>query len=633
MITRTLGTLAVGLVATALGAADAQAHSQLRATGSFASRSLLQSTLNSLTNSGTDIDEMATSASGQWVIVAGGTLYSSSGAPSGLRSRIQQFINAGRTVDAVIMGPSGSWAVAAQDLWARSSNLPNLSAIQNWYNKQRSAGRRVTEMTLTPQGGFVLIAGTRYKMKNAGNGLAEAIRDRNRSRRRITSISVGADGRWLVLATQALASRGLNSTTMNRIRSWQRSGNSLDHVVLGVGNDHVLYSHQSNVASAQSATLDAIEYQLGTGGNTSVWQRMQDLNIPGLSIAIIRNGQLQEARGYGLLDAADRDRWVTARSPFAVASLAKYVTSLGLARVIDSGDLNWLDDASTLTGPRLSLWRFIQSQQGQSALPAGMTMARMMRHEAGMSDGWGGYDSRNATPKTTLQVLTDTPCSGVPCTLSGTVWHDPANGMPTVRTLQYANTHYEVIRAAMEDARADDFADIMADEVFGPLGMEDSSYVQPLPSDLHDRAALGHDINGVSQLSRPTYQWTASGGLYSTPRDYARAMLVLMDVANANATGYLSAAQTNVLRTDVTRYAGEAFRSAAQMTASPADGPNTAFCHGGWLPDLAFSHMYGSPATGDGIVVFTNAEGGNAIRAEIRNAFRGALPTVPPSCN
>ncbi|CAN0592223.1 unnamed protein product [Laminaria digitata] len=69
------------------------------------------------------------------------------------------------------------------------------------------------------------------------------------------------------------------------------------------------------------------------------------------------------------------------------------------------------------------------------------------------------------------------------------------------------------------------------------------------------------------------------------------------------------------------------------MTASPADGPNTAFCHGGWLPDLAFSHMYGSPATGDGIVIFTNAEGGNALRGEIRNAFRAALPTVPPGCN
>lgn len=617
----------------AMAPTSAHAHQSQRSTFNYADSSDLGSTLNTLVAYGANVEEIATSPTGQWVIVAEGQLYASSGVPSGLRSRIQQFLNAGREVDAVILGPNGSWAVAAEDLWARSNNLPNRSEIQTWYNNQRSAGRRVTEMTLTPQGGYVLIAGTRYKYKKAGNGLSEAILDRNRSKRRITSVSVGADGRWLVVASQAVASRGLNGLTMDRLRSWQAAGTSIDHAVLGVGNNHILYSHETSVDTAQSALLDAIEYGLGNNSR-SIWRRMQDLNVPGVTLAIVRNGRVEEARGYGQLDASDRDRWVTARSPFAVASMSKYITSLGLARVVEAGDLGWHDDAATLSGPRLTWWRLAKAAQGLDPLPNGMTMVRMMRHTGAITEGWGGYSPSGAPAKTTLQVLLEAPCSGVPCSRSGDLWHDPAEGLPTDNTWDYANAHYEVIRAAMEDARGQDFAAILDNEVFGPLGMTDSTFAQPLTGSYAARAALGHDANGAVVSARPVYDWLASGGLYTTPRDYAQAMIALMDVSATQQSGFLSAAQTDKLRRDPARFGTEPFWSAARMTHSAADAANGAFCHGGWLPDLARSHMYAAPSTGNGIVVITNGERGGTLTREIRTAFRNSLGTAAhPECN
>ncbi|HBE70271.1 MAG TPA: serine hydrolase, partial [Planctomycetaceae bacterium] len=68
----------------------------------------------------------------------------------------------------------------------------------------------------------------------------------------------------------------------------------------------------------------------------------EDWNVPGLSVAIIQNGQVLLAEGFGVKEAGTTDP-VDADTLFAIASNSKAFTSAALAILVDEGKLKWDD--------------------------------------------------------------------------------------------------------------------------------------------------------------------------------------------------------------------------------------------------------------------------------------------------
>lgn len=65
-------------------------------------------------------------------------------------------------------------------------------------------------------------------------------------------------------------------------------------------------------------------------------------NVPGMSVAIVQNGEVVLAKGYGTLRAGTSDK-VDANTVFAIASNTKAFVSAALATLVDEGQLNWSD--------------------------------------------------------------------------------------------------------------------------------------------------------------------------------------------------------------------------------------------------------------------------------------------------
>ncbi len=79
-----------------------------------------------------------------------------------------------------------------------------------------------------------------------------------------------------------------------------------------------------------------------------VREELAERHVPGLSLALIKNGVLAETAEYGVLSAGG-DRPVTADSAFGIASITKHVTALAVVRLAADGRLD-LDAVDTVTG-------------------------------------------------------------------------------------------------------------------------------------------------------------------------------------------------------------------------------------------------------------------------------------------
>lgn len=71
-------------------------------------------------------------------------------------------------------------------------------------------------------------------------------------------------------------------------------------------------------------------------------QALEDWNIPGMGISIVKDGEVLLSKGYGVKNVETGEK-VNSSTLFAIASNTKAFTSAGLAMLVDRGELSWDD--------------------------------------------------------------------------------------------------------------------------------------------------------------------------------------------------------------------------------------------------------------------------------------------------
>jgi CubicO group peptidase (beta-lactamase class C family) len=106
----------------------------------------------------------------------------------------------------------------------------------------------------------------------------------------------------------------------------------------------------SAVATAPAAAQTALPRDL----DAEVTRALRLFQVPGMAIAIVKDGKVLLARGYGVRRMGDRAP-VDANTYFQIASNTKAFTTALLAQLVDSGRLAW-DDPVTKYLPWFQLW-------------------------------------------------------------------------------------------------------------------------------------------------------------------------------------------------------------------------------------------------------------------------------------
>jgi CubicO group peptidase (beta-lactamase class C family) len=234
--------------------------------------------------------------------------------------------------------------------------------------------------------------------------------------------------------------------------------------------------------------------------------RMRERDIVGVSIAIIDDGKIVKAQGYGFTDKSGKTP-VTAATQFQAGSISKSVAAMGALRLVQDGRLNLDADVNT----QLQTWKVPENEFTREKK---VTLRRILSHTAGLTvHGFPGYAVGDPLP-TLVQVL-----DGAKPANTAAVRVDTEPGSKW----RYSGGGYTVMQLMLIDVIGKPFPEFMNETVLKPLGMMSSTYEQPLPQDKAASTASGYDAKREAVKGRwHVYPEMAAAGLWTTPSDLAR---------------------------------------------------------------------------------------------------------------
>ncbi|MFF7279700.1 non-ribosomal peptide synthase/polyketide synthase [Streptomyces griseorubiginosus] len=319
---------------------------------------------------------------------------------------------------------------------------------------------------------------------------------------------------------------------------------------------------------------------------------MDEHHIPGVAVAVLRDGEVASMHGYGVLEA-DSTRPVTPTTLFQAGSISKHITALAVLRLVDEGTL----DLDTDVNPRLTGgWQITDT----AGTPVAVTLRQLLSHWSGLvSVPYAGI-----APGAALPPLSE---------LLAQVHSEVA---PGTRFL-VSNTNYWVIQRLLEDVTGLPFAELMRRTVFEPLRMAHSSFDQDHPETSGRPAAVGHGpLGDPVEGGWRVGPHLASSGLWSTAADLAKVAVEVRRAYLGEPFAFLSKPLAEELLTPV----GEG-TFYGLGTVVDGEAPALEAGHGG-EPYGYRNMMIVRISDGTGFVVLTNAASGRAAIKAVSAGLR-----------
>jgi CubicO group peptidase (beta-lactamase class C family) len=349
---------------------------------------------------------------------------------------------------------------------------------------------------------------------------------------------------------------------------------------------------EQQIERIQDALLPPVLIRGESTPLTSLTTRMEALHVPGVSIAVIHGGKLDWARGFGVTKIGGPP--VTAETLFQAASISKPVTTLAVLRLAQSGRL----DLDTDVNHYLKSWKVPANEFTQEAK---VTLRELLTHSAGVTvHGFRGYAAGEAIPSL-AQVL-----DGEPPANNAAIRVDMTPG----KTWRYSGGGFVIVQQVLTDVTGTPFPRLLNDLVLGPLGMQHSTYQQPLPPDLLARAATPYRADGAAVPGGPhVYPELAPAGLWTTPSDLARFVIGIQRAFSGRSRTVLSQATArNMLVPE--------YNQQALGLIVGGNTPQKYFNHGG----VNFGYrclLVAYQDNGDGAVIMTSGDNGDPLIREI----------------
>jgi CubicO group peptidase (beta-lactamase class C family) len=124
--------------------------------------------------------------------------------------------------------------------------------------------------------------------------------------------------------------------------------------------------------------------------NHTLSDRMKELKVPGVSIAVIHAGKIEWARGFGVRSMGGPP--VTADTMFQAASVSKPLTAMAVLRLVQQGKLSLDTDVNTY----LTSWK-LPSDPVTAGKP--ITLRELLTHTGGITvHGFPGYATNEPVP-------------------------------------------------------------------------------------------------------------------------------------------------------------------------------------------------------------------------------------------
>ena len=249
-----------------------------------------------------------------------------------------------------------------------------------------------------------------------------------------------------------------------------------------------------------------------TGFDDLVARAMKDWRVPGLAMAVAKDGKIVIERGYGVRQLG-QPAPVDSHTLFAIGSTTKAMTAALVGMLVDDKLLAW-DDPVVKHLPWFQL--------KDPAVTRELTVRDLLTHRGGLGNAdylW--YGQSNSTEEILKRVRLIEPAYSVRSSFI------------------YQNIMYAAAGAVIEAAGHKPWAETIRLRIFEPLGMRDS-IATAATLKAHSNVAAPHDIVGgqVRVIENMSVDPVASAGaVWSSVSDMARWMQFLLDGGRIGGSG------------------------------------------------------------------------------------------------
>jgi len=349
----------------------------------------------------------------------------------------------------------------------------------------------------------------------------------------------------------------------------------------------------------------------------SVKTAMEDQHLPGVTVAVVQNGQLVLAKGYGLARTDPPQPVVADQTLFRIGSISKTFTFTGVMQLVELGRL----DLNADIGPVISNVK-IEDSYGP------ITMIDLMTHSAGFEDAYLGffYADSLETDLAATEFLNR---------------YAPHRVRPPGEQIVYSNFGVDLAGGVIESISGENFADYMDANIFKPLGMARSSF-----RDYPNQTADGYLDPELEAQRAIGYRWAdgkfvaydrffmhraqyPAGSVSATATDMAIFMLAHLNGGAIDGKRILAAKTTAQMHTRLRANAEGISGNAYGFWSGQIRGYRT-IEHGGAV--LGFlSDMVLVPELGLGIFVSTNGDSGRGFVTSLSRRVIENFYPVPES--
>ncbi len=332
-------------------------------------------------------------------------------------------------------------------------------------------------------------------------------------------------------------------------------------------------------------------------------QQMEADNIPGMAVAVVREGEVIYINGFGVA-SLDTQRPVTPQTIFDLASVSKSFTALGVLLLRDEG-LVELDAA---------VRQYLLDFMTDEPQAAEITVRQLLNHTSGLPGEFSAPLIFQDGPDAMQKII------------------DNANRLKLNRepgsAFEYADINYCLLGALIEEVSGLTFEEYMQQQVFEPLGMHNTTLYPDTAAAL-DRAD-GHQplYGGIVVRNIPVYRGALPAGwVMSCAEDMARWLEVHLNRGYIDGRQVIPAATIEELHTSAVFYE-EDDREIGYGMGWLIDSSNPdvlVIWHGGDTPNSTADMMM-LPQYDTGIIVLVNSQActvGHNIAPAVANLILG----------
>jgi CubicO group peptidase (beta-lactamase class C family) len=233
---------------------------------------------------------------------------------------------------------------------------------------------------------------------------------------------------------------------------------------------------------------------------------LEVLRTPGASIAVVKDGRVLFAKGYGVRSLGDTAR-VDAHTLFQIASNTKAFTTAALAMLVDDGKLSW-DDPVTRLLPGFQLYDPYVTRE--------FTVRDLVTHRSGLGLGAGDllwFHSNYNRGEIAYRIRFAKPVSSFRSAYA------------------YDNVLYIVAGEVFPAGAAQSWDDFVKNRIFTPLGMSESGTTTAFFTSSRNAAAPHAIEEGKLQVVPldSVDNISPAGGIASNATDLARWLVCRLD--------------------------------------------------------------------------------------------------------